>query len=190
MRAVVAPMMADRLLYQSIRGLLDAMPEPLRDEANRIRFAPHHESIARCHAILHNWEFDQASVKPALAPTIPHHCSDEFLIALFRRRHRIAYCRIKIALRPRIAKGKSFAVRLLSLPRSVLTEVHANVRLGWELPKGSYRYFPTKDQLIDRIYQEVYLSNWNPRWESRLRDRSAPLEKRLTDFYIDYARAI
>jgi AcrR family transcriptional regulator len=53
-----------------------------------------------------------------------------------------------------------------------------------------YRYFPTKDRLIDRIYQEVYLSNWNPRWESRLCDRSAPLEKRLTEFYTDYARAI
>jgi 5-methylthioadenosine/S-adenosylhomocysteine deaminase len=81
MRAVVAPMMADRSFYQSIPGLREAMPEPLRAEVDRIRFAPHHKSIARCRAILSDWGFDQASVKPALAPTIPHHCSDEFLIA-------------------------------------------------------------------------------------------------------------
>lgn len=81
MRAVVAPMMADRSFYQSIPGLLDAMPQSVRDEANSIRFAPHQETIARCRTILQNWTFNRTRVKPALAPTIPHHCSDEFLIA-------------------------------------------------------------------------------------------------------------
>jgi 5-methylthioadenosine/S-adenosylhomocysteine deaminase len=81
MRAVVAPMMADRSFYQSIPGLLEAMPPPVREEANSIRFASHQESIARCRTILQNWSFDRASVRPALAPTIPHHCTDEFLIA-------------------------------------------------------------------------------------------------------------
>jgi 5-methylthioadenosine/S-adenosylhomocysteine deaminase len=81
MRAVIAPMMADRSFYESIPGLLEAMPPPIREEANKIRFAPHQESIARCRAILQNWNFDRASVRPALAPTIPHHCTDEFLVA-------------------------------------------------------------------------------------------------------------
>lgn len=53
-----------------------------------------------------------------------------------------------------------------------------------------YRYFPTKEALIDRIYREVYLSNWDPRWESQLRDRSVPLERRLSKFYAEYARVI
>jgi len=81
MRAVIAPMMADRSFYQSIPGLLEVMPEPVREEANGIRFASHQESVARCKSILQNWAFDRASIRPALAPTIPHHCTDEFLIA-------------------------------------------------------------------------------------------------------------
>jgi 5-methylthioadenosine/S-adenosylhomocysteine deaminase len=81
MRAVVAPMMADRSFYQSIPGLLEAMPPPVREEANSICFASHQESVARCRAILQNWTFDRTSVRPALAPTIPHHCTDEFLIS-------------------------------------------------------------------------------------------------------------
>jgi 5-methylthioadenosine/S-adenosylhomocysteine deaminase len=81
MRAVVAPMMADRSFYQSIPGLLEAMPAPVREEADSIRFAAHQESIARCRTILQNWTFDRAAVRPALAPTIPHHCTDEFLMA-------------------------------------------------------------------------------------------------------------
>ncbi len=39
MRAVIAPMMADRSFYQSIPGLLEAMPPPVREEADSIRFA-------------------------------------------------------------------------------------------------------------------------------------------------------
>ncbi|WP_213774261.1 amidohydrolase [Bradyrhizobium sp. dw_78] len=81
MRAVIAPMMADRSFYQSIPGLLEVMPEPVRKEADGIRFASHQESIARCRSILQNWAFDRTLIRPALAPTIPHHCTDEFLIA-------------------------------------------------------------------------------------------------------------
>jgi AcrR family transcriptional regulator len=62
-------------------------------------------------------------------------------------------------------------------------------RLGITQPL-LYRYFPSKEVLLDRVYQEVYLSRWNPQWEARLTDRSRPLEARLTVFYQDYARAI
>jgi AcrR family transcriptional regulator len=44
--------------------------------------------------------------------------------------------------------------------------------------------------LLDRVYQEVYLSRWNPQWEARLLDRSKPLEARLTGFYREYAQVI
>ena len=40
MRAVVAPMVADRTLYEAIPGLMDALPEPLRAEVAAIRSAP------------------------------------------------------------------------------------------------------------------------------------------------------
>src|SRR5262249_9870401 len=40
MRAVVAPMVADRTFYQAIPGLLDALPEPLREKAKAIQASP------------------------------------------------------------------------------------------------------------------------------------------------------
>jgi AcrR family transcriptional regulator len=62
-------------------------------------------------------------------------------------------------------------------------------RLGITQPL-LYRYFPSKDGLLERVYQEVYLSRWNPQWEARLIDRSQPLEARLTHFYQEYAQVI
>jgi AcrR family transcriptional regulator len=62
-------------------------------------------------------------------------------------------------------------------------------RLGVTQPL-LYRYFPSKEALLDRVYQEVYLSRWDPQWEGRLADRSVPLERRLTAFYAEYARVI
>lgn len=62
-------------------------------------------------------------------------------------------------------------------------------RLGVTQPL-LYRYFPNKDALLDRVYQEVYLRNWNPKWEDQLTNRSVPLAERLTSFYQDYARVI
>jgi len=53
-----------------------------------------------------------------------------------------------------------------------------------------FRYFPTKDDLIERVYQEVYLSRWNPWWEDLLEDRSLPLSERLSTFYKAYTKAI
>lgn len=62
-------------------------------------------------------------------------------------------------------------------------------RLGITQPL-IFRYFPTKDDLIERVYQEVYISRWNPWWEELLEDRSLPLTERLATFYKAYARAI
>lgn len=53
-----------------------------------------------------------------------------------------------------------------------------------------YRYFPSKEALLDRVYEEVYVHPWNPDWEPALKDRSVPLEARLTRFYQDYARVL
>lgn len=62
-------------------------------------------------------------------------------------------------------------------------------RLGITQPL-IFRYFPTKDDLIERVYQEVYLSRWNPWWEELLEDRSLPLTERLSTFYKAYTKAI
>jgi AcrR family transcriptional regulator len=53
-----------------------------------------------------------------------------------------------------------------------------------------FRYFPTKEALIERVYQEVYLSRWQPEWETVLHDPAKSLERRLIDFYESYLPAI
>lgn len=53
-----------------------------------------------------------------------------------------------------------------------------------------YHYFPTKQALIERVYQEVYLGRWKQQWEDWLDDPSVGLEEKLTAFYLDYTATI
>lgn len=78
MRAVVAPMMADRTFWQAIPGLMAALPQSLRPAVEAIRLSSAETALAACGRMLEAWPHDRAFVRPALAPTIPHHCSDDF----------------------------------------------------------------------------------------------------------------
>ena len=49
-----------------------------------------------------------------------------------------------------------------------------------------YRYFPSKDDLIDRVYQVVFLNRWNDEWDRILKDHGKPLQMRLTALYKSY----
>lgn len=51
-----------------------------------------------------------------------------------------------------------------------------------------YRYFSSKEALIERVYQEVFLRRWSPAWQAVLTDRGHPLIERLKTFYADYAK--
>jgi AcrR family transcriptional regulator len=62
-------------------------------------------------------------------------------------------------------------------------------RLGITQPL-LYRYFPSKEALLDRVYEDVYVNRWNKEWEAQLRDRAVPLEDRLVRFYQAYAKVI
>lgn len=53
-----------------------------------------------------------------------------------------------------------------------------------------FRYFPTKDALIERVYEHVFLDRWNPAWRDLILDRSQSLEQRLLSFYRAYADRI
>lgn len=53
-----------------------------------------------------------------------------------------------------------------------------------------YRYFPNKEALVNRVFEEVYLSRWNPEWEEMLRDRESPLRNRMYMFYKSYSKTI
>lgn len=52
-----------------------------------------------------------------------------------------------------------------------------------------YRYFPSKRDLIDAVFDEVFLSRVDDEWVMQLRDRSVPLRDRLMRFYVQYAKA-
>lgn len=53
-----------------------------------------------------------------------------------------------------------------------------------------YRYFPTKEALVDRVYEDVFVRRWNPEWEEWLADRSHPLDQRLKRYLKDYAHFV
>jgi guanine deaminase len=84
LRAVVAPMLADRTFYEAVPGLLEAMPPSARARAEKIRMAPHAEALAAARRVLGDWPFDRERVAVAIAPTIPLLCSDAFLAAARR----------------------------------------------------------------------------------------------------------
>jgi guanine deaminase len=81
LRAVVAPMLADRTFYEAIPGLLDALTPALRRDVERLRLAPWKQSLAGLRRALRGWTLDRRDVRVAVAPTIPHHCSDAFIRA-------------------------------------------------------------------------------------------------------------
>jgi len=80
MRAVIAPMVADKTLYQAYPGLVDAVPDALRAEVDAFRLASYEASADAAEAIYADWPFDRDWIRPAIAPTIPLHCSDPFLV--------------------------------------------------------------------------------------------------------------
>ncbi len=79
-RSSIAPMMADHTLYTAIPALLEALPAAEQKRLSEIRAAPTNEILKNCRALLQDWPFDRTRTKLALAPTIPLHCSDDFMI--------------------------------------------------------------------------------------------------------------
>jgi guanine deaminase len=84
MRAVIAPMVADRTFYEAIPGLADALPAALRERVAALRLAPGATTLAATREALDAWSYDRDSIRPAVAPTIPHHCSDGFILGCAR----------------------------------------------------------------------------------------------------------
>ena len=83
-RAVVSPMLADRTLYQAYPELLSSLPEPLRAGAAALRATAPDACLAAVDAAARDWPFDRTRVRPGIAPTIPLHCSDEFMVGCAR----------------------------------------------------------------------------------------------------------
>lgn len=53
-----------------------------------------------------------------------------------------------------------------------------------------YKYFTTKADLTEAVFERVYLGRLNPDWPGLLSDRKRPLRDRLAEFYRQYTDAI
>jgi AcrR family transcriptional regulator len=51
-----------------------------------------------------------------------------------------------------------------------------------------FRYFPTKDALIARVYEDTFVGRWNPEWEMIIADRHLSISDRLSRLYKMYAK--
>jgi guanine deaminase len=74
-------MVANFTFFEAIPGLTEVLPPALQRDVQRLKLAPCDASIAAIRQVLSDWRFDRELVCPAVAPTIPHHCSDEFMLA-------------------------------------------------------------------------------------------------------------
>ncbi len=79
MRVVLAPMVADITFFEAIPGLMARLPPTLQKEVESFRLAPWKATARQMKKALNKWPFEK--VRLAVAPTIPHHCSDEFLVS-------------------------------------------------------------------------------------------------------------
>jgi 5-methylthioadenosine/S-adenosylhomocysteine deaminase len=79
MRAVIAPMVADRTVFDAVPGLMDALPEDLRRRVDGARPPAWDATLAAMAEILKGWRWAAQDIRIAVAPTIPLHCADEFL---------------------------------------------------------------------------------------------------------------
>ena len=53
-----------------------------------------------------------------------------------------------------------------------------------------YRYFTSKADLMEAVFERVFLGRLSPHWNAEIRDHHQPLEHRLRHFYRQYATAI
>ncbi len=53
-----------------------------------------------------------------------------------------------------------------------------------------YKYFDSKESLLEAVFEHVYLNRLRPEWRAMLLDRAIPLRERMLSFYRAYTDAI
>ena len=53
-----------------------------------------------------------------------------------------------------------------------------------------FRYFRTKQALIEAVYDRVFIRRWSEVWVTDLADRSVPVRQRIETFYLTYLDAV
>ncbi|MEM6847259.1 MAG: amidohydrolase family protein [Pseudomonadota bacterium] len=80
MRAVVAPMVADVTFFDAIPGLKESLPDHLKADVMAMSLAPAETTLSRIADAVENWTGSAGWIVPGVAPTIPHHCTDAFMM--------------------------------------------------------------------------------------------------------------
>ena len=79
-RAVIAPMVADLTFYQSLPGFIDALAKVDGGRAGAMRMGRAEDIIAALRRLAAQWPHPGDRLRLGIAPTIPHHCTKEFMI--------------------------------------------------------------------------------------------------------------
>ena len=84
LRAVVAPMVSDRTLYQAYPALTASLPPALRAQAEAFTPPGAEALLAVLREAQQRWPFDREQVQLGVGPAIPLHCSDALLAGCAR----------------------------------------------------------------------------------------------------------
>jgi 5-methylthioadenosine/S-adenosylhomocysteine deaminase len=175
MRAVVAPMIADRTIYQALPGLLEALPDAMRQQAAKLSAAPIEATFSACRDILANWEFDRRFIRPALGPTIPLHCSDEFLTNCARLSREY-----DVSLQTHLAESRAQAALGLTRYGKSLVAHLAELGLLSERLSAAHAIWLDDDD-IARLGRSGVRVAHNPSSNLRLGSGVAPVRKMLNN---------
>jgi 5-methylthioadenosine/S-adenosylhomocysteine deaminase len=119
LRAVIAPMVADLTFYQSVPGLIDALPEDARDHARAMRMGGAGATIDALRLLAKRWSQPADRLRLGIAPTIPQHCTREFMLGCrdVAREHGLAM-QTHIS-EPRYLSAASFKVAGMSMTETM-----------------------------------------------------------------------
>ena len=83
-RAVLAPQVADLSLYEAVPGLMDALPGDLREIVAAMKPGGADAALAAIEIILQQWRWRGHDIHLAVGPTIPQHCTRDFMCGCAR----------------------------------------------------------------------------------------------------------
>ena len=176
-RAVIAPMVADRSFYEAIPGLHDALPQPLQKKVAELRLPPTEATLAAIRSGLRDWSFDRDQIRPAVAPTIPHHCSDAFIRGCAELAREFG-----LALHSHVAESKVQAVTGMRLyGRTQIAHLDSLGVLGphFTVAHGVWLDEDDMARLGDRGASVAHNPGSNMRLGSGLADARAMLERQV-----------
>lgn len=105
LRAVVAPMLADRTLWQAYPTLRQGLPADLQAAVAAAQAPTAQAQLDVVRDAATHWPFDTGRIRLGLAPTIPLHCGDDFLQACAQLSHRFG-----LPMQTHLAESRAQAV--------------------------------------------------------------------------------